>query len=109
MIDSVIDRQKDVLLLTIGLVVSVGFIHALIFGPEAAFTAELIPTEVRATGSSLGKQLRIVFGGGIAPLVATSLMGLGSGFTPVVLYFEAMALLALIGVLMAVESYKRAL
>jgi metabolite-proton symporter len=102
-------QQKDVLLLIIGLVVSVGFIHALIFGPEAAFTAELFPTEVRASGSSLGKQLGIVFGGGIAPLVATSLMGPTTGFTPVVLYFEAMALLALIGILFAPENYKRPL
>jgi metabolite-proton symporter len=102
-------QQKDVLLLMIALVVSVGFIHALIFGPEAAFTAELFPTEVRATGSSLGKQLGIVLGGGIAPLVATSLMGPETGFTPVVIYFEVMALLAFIGVLLASESYKRAL
>jgi MHS family shikimate/dehydroshikimate transporter-like MFS transporter len=53
--------------------------------------------------------LGIVLGGGIAPLVATSLMGPETGFTPVVIYFEVMALLAFIGVLLASESYKRAL
>jgi len=102
-------QQKDVLLLMVGIVVGVGFIHALIFAPEAAFSAELFPTEVRVTGSSLGKQLGIICGGGIAPLIATSLMGPGGSFLPVIIYFEAMALLAFIGMLMAPENYKRAL
>jgi len=102
--------QKDVVLLVLALVVAVGIIHALMFAPEAAFSAELFPTEVRVTGSSLGKQLGIICGGGIAPLVATSLMGPGAGsFTPGILYFEAMALLAFVGVLFAPENFKRAL
>ena len=101
--------QKDVLLLVLALVVAVGFIHALIFAPEAAFSAELFPTEVRVSGSSLGKQLGIICGGGFAPLIATSLMGQGLGFMPVILYFEAIAVLALIGTLIAPENYKRAL
>src|SRR6202034_1867857 len=49
-------QQGDFLLL-IGIVVGVGFLHGLIFAPEAAFTAELFPTEVRVSGGSLGKQL----------------------------------------------------
>jgi MFS family permease len=101
-------QQKDVLLLVLALVVAVGFIHALIFAPEAASSAELYPTEVRVSGSSLGKQLGIICGGGIAPLVATSLMGPGGSFMPVILYFEAIALLAFIGMLMAPENFKRA-
>jgi len=102
-------QQNDVLLLVLALVVAVGFIHALMFAPEAAFTAELFPTEVRVSGSSLGKQLGIIFGGGIAPLVATSIMGPSGSYMPVILYFEAMALLAFIGMLLAPENFKRAL
>jgi MFS family permease len=102
-------QQKDVVLLMIGLIVAVGFLHALIFAPEAAFTAELFPTEVRVSGGSLGKQLGIICGGGIAPLVATSLMAQSSSFMPVIVYFEAMAALAFVGILFAPENYKRAL
>jgi MFS transporter, MHS family, shikimate and dehydroshikimate transport protein len=102
-------QQKDVVLFVFALVIAVGFIHALMFAPEAAFTAELFPTEVRVTGGSLGKQLGIIFGGGIAPLVATSLMRQGASFTPVIVYFEVMAVLAFIGILIAPENYKRAL
>jgi len=100
---------KDPMLLIMGLVVSIGIIHALMFAPEAAFTAELFPTEVRVSGSSLGKQMGIILGGGIAPLVGTALMGSSGNFTPVILYFEAIAVCAFIGILLAPESAKRAL
>ncbi|WP_167770515.1 MFS transporter [Bradyrhizobium niftali] len=99
--------SKDPTLLITGLVVSIGIIHALMFAPEAAFTAELFPTEVRVSGSSLGKQLGIILGGGIAPLVGTALMGSSGSFTPVILYFEAIAACAFIGILLAPESAKR--
>ncbi len=101
--------ERNVMYLLLGLAVSIGLIHALMFAPEAAFSAELFPTEVRVSGSSLGKQLGIIFGGGMAPLIATSLMGNDTSFTPVVLYFEVIAVLAFIGILLAPENYKRAL
>jgi hypothetical protein len=100
---------KEPLAIMAGFVVSLGLIHALMFAPEAAFTAELFPTSVRVSGSSLGKQLGIVLGGGLAPLIGTALMGSGTSFTPVVLYFEAIACLALLGVFLAPENSRKAL
>ena len=98
--------MKNVLYFIIALVFSIGFMHALIFAPEAAFISEQFPTEVRVTGASIGKQLGVVLGGGIAPLVATSMMGHGSSFSSVYIYFWIMAALAFIGVLFARESSK---
>lgn len=100
---------KDTLLLIGGLVVSIGIIHALMFAPEAAFTAELFPTEVRVSGSSVGKQFGIILGGGLAPLIGTALMGTSGSFTPVIVYFEVIAALALAGILLAPENAKREL
>ena len=102
-------QLQNVLYVGLGLVVSIGLIHSMMFAPEAAFTAELFPTEVRVSGASLGKQLGIIFGGGLAPLVATSLMGDGASFLPVIIYFEVIAVVALIGVFVAPENHKRAL
>ncbi|RAI42875.1 MFS transporter [Rhodoplanes roseus] len=102
--------MKDPLLLILGLVVSIGLIHGLMFAPEAAFTAELFPTEIRVSGSSLGKQFGIIFGGGMAPLVATWLMGqAGGSTTPVILYFEAIAAMAFVGMLLAPDKAKKVL
>jgi len=98
--------MKNVLYFIVALVFSIGFMHALIFAPEASFIAEQFPTEVRVTGASVGKQLGVVLGGGIAPLVATSLMGHGSSFLSVFWYFWIMAFFALAGVLLARESSK---
>lgn len=102
-------QSQNMTLIVLGLVGAIGVVHALMFAPEAAFTAELFPTEVRSSGGSLGKQLGIVLGGGCAPLVATALMGGDHSFTPVVWYFEALAACAFIGILFAPESFKRAL
>ncbi|MBQ0925218.1 MFS transporter [Saccharopolyspora endophytica] len=51
---------------------------AAVFGPMAAFCAELFPTRVRYTGVSLGYQSGSVLGGGLSPVVATALLT-GSG------------------------------
>ncbi|WP_347554397.1 MFS transporter [Robbsia sp. KACC 23696] len=102
-------ETRNITLLIFGMVVSIGLVHALMFAPEAAFTAEQFPTEVRSSGGSLGKQLGIVFGGGCAPLVATALMGHGGSLSAVVWYFEAIAVCAFFGILLAPESARRML
>lgn len=100
---------KDPTLIVGGLVISIGVIHALMFAPEAAFSAELFPTEIRVTGSSLGKQFGIILGGGIAPLVGTTLMWATGSFGSVIVYFEVIAACALVGIWLAPESAKRRL
>jgi metabolite-proton symporter len=54
-------------------------LHAIMYGPMGAFIAEMFGTERRYTGASLGYQIASVFGGGLAPLVATSLLAAGGG------------------------------
>jgi len=45
----------------------------LVNGPQAAFFAELFSTDVRYSGVSLAYQGGAIFGGGIAPMIATAL------------------------------------
>jgi hypothetical protein len=49
------------------------FFGAMMYGPQAALFAELFDTNVRYSGASLGYQLGAIFGGALAPIVATSL------------------------------------
>jgi MFS family permease len=97
----------NVLYLILAITFAIGVVHALMFAPEAAFTAELFPTEIRVSGASLSKQVGIVLGGGFAPLIAASLMGHGTSFTLVILYFTAITVAAFVGVLLAKECYKK--
>jgi MHS family shikimate/dehydroshikimate transporter-like MFS transporter len=60
-------------------IVTSGVIHSAMYGPMAAFMAEMFGTGTRYTGTSLGYQLASVIGGGFGPLIATSLLALGGG------------------------------
>jgi MFS family permease len=50
-----------------------GILHAIMWGPQAAFIAEQFPTRVRYAGASLAFTLAGVFAGGLAPLAFTAL------------------------------------
>jgi MFS family permease len=47
---------------------------AMMYGPQAAFVAEMFTTDVRYSGASLGYQLGAIIGGGFAPIIATALL-----------------------------------
>jgi MFS family permease len=60
---------------TIVLAVGSGFfIHAFMYGPQAAFITEQFPTRLRYAGSSLAYTWVGILGGGIAPLIFASLL-----------------------------------
>ncbi len=78
---------------------------AAMYGPQAAFFAELFGTNVRYSGASLGSQLAAPFAGGLAPLIATALLGWSGGWPwPVALYMIAMVLITFTSVLLAAET-----
>lgn len=67
-------------LLNTGSPLAIGFaicaaliVHAMMYGPQAAFIAEQFPTRVRYAGSSLAYTLAGIVGGGIAPVVFATL------------------------------------
>lgn len=65
--------------LLITVIVGLGLIHPLMYGPMATLFAELFPPRVRYSGASLGYSIGAILGGGFAPLIFTSLLGLGLG------------------------------
>ena len=72
------------------------------YGPQAAFLAELFGTRVRYSGASLGSQLSSVIGGGLSPFIATALLPYGRG--ALASYIIAMALVTIASVLIASET-----
>ena len=78
--------------------------HAAMYGPQAAFIAELFSTKLRYSGASMGYQIAGVLGGGIAPLVSIALASaFGTAFA-VSFYVLAMVALTLVALAMAPET-----
>lgn len=81
--------------------------HAAMYGPQAAFFSELFGTNVRYSGASIGYQLASPFAGGIAPMVATVLLKWSDNQSwPVSIYIIATAVITVISVLLAAETFQ---
>ena len=94
-------------LIWLALIVALTAVAAM-YGPQAAFFSELFGTTVRYSGASLGSQLAAPFAGGLAPLIATVLLGWSGGQPwPVALYMIGMVLITFCSVFLAVETVQR--
>lgn len=71
-------------------------IQGLIFGPFAAFTAEVFPTRIRYTGASLSYQTAATLGAGLTPMIAALLYNLSghTSTTLITLFFMATLVLS---------------
>ncbi|WP_344027152.1 MFS transporter [Pseudonocardia kongjuensis] len=102
-----IDTQSfalTALAVTVGLV-----LHGAMYGPQAAFLSELFGTKVRYSGISIGYQLASVFAGGLAPLIAASLLvATGSGYA-IAAYIAASSVVTIIAVAAYSETRTRRL
>ncbi|THD59866.1 MAG: MFS transporter [Phenylobacterium sp.] len=74
--------------------------HALMYGPQAAFIAELFPTRMRYSGASLAYQATSIFAGSLAPIIAVFLLDRYKSWLPIALY------LAVAGAISAFSAWK---
>ncbi|MEV6986420.1 MFS transporter [Sphaerisporangium sp. NPDC051017] len=75
--------------------------HAAMYGPQAAFIAELFSTRLRYSGSSLGYQPAGVAGGALAPIIAIVLLDRFSTTTAISLYLLASLAITALGLAIA--------
>ncbi len=79
--------------------------YASMYGLQSQLYAAQFPTPVRYTGMSLGIQIAAALGGGLAPVVATTLLASYGSLTAVGVYISCLALIsATCGWLMKPES-----
>ena len=92
----------------IALAVSVAqFFNAMMYGPQAAFFAEMFSTKVRYSGASLAYQFGAILGGAMAPLIATSLLAVsGDGFL-ISVYIAVAAVISLLSIMQLEETLQR--
>jgi MFS transporter, MHS family, shikimate and dehydroshikimate transport protein len=95
-------------LIIVAMVVGLNLFHDAMYGPQAAFFAELFSTGVRYSGASMGYQFGSVLAGGFAPLIATSLLAANDG-RPwyIVAYFVAVSAVTFLAAYLAPETCPR--
>jgi len=99
-----VDRANGI---SIVMAVVIGYlIHALMFGPQAAFVTEQFPTRVRYAGSSLAYTLAGIVGGAFAPLAMASLLQVYRTTTGISWYIEVTLCVTLVALLPARETAK---
>ena len=97
--------QKSYPLAVLAVTVALAF-HGLMYGPQAAFFAELFPTGVRYSGASIGYQVASVAAGAPAPLIAVAILEHNGGKTAgwLSLYLGLAALVTVIALIFARET-----
>ena len=96
-------KQPELIIVAVAVALTV---HAMMYGPQAAFIAEQFPTRVRYAGASLAYTLAGIVGGGIAPMVSTALLQ-GFGSSIAVSSYAAIASLITCAVLFMVRERAR--
>ena len=84
--------------------IAMNFGHGMMFGPESCDFPELFRPRVRYSRASFGFQLSAATGGGLAPIVATALVGYFGGTAGVSVMMIALALITLAAALAAPET-----
>jgi MFS family permease len=99
---------ESMVLIVLATVIGLNIGHDAMYGVQAAFFAESFSVTSRYTGAGVGYHLAAVFGGGIAPLVATALLATGSGGKVLIgVYMALMCLITVVAVLLARETKDR--
>ncbi|CAM3595649.1 MFS transporter [Kibdelosporangium persicum] len=97
---------KSVPLIAIDLIMILALQSAYI-GPQPAMFAELFPTELRYSGTSLSLTLGTILGGAVTPLVATALYGATGTSWSVTAYVVLISLITVVCQLALKETYHK--
>ncbi len=81
-------------------------VTAAMFGPQAAYFAELFPPQRRFAGFAFARELGSLLSGGPAPFVATALVAAYGSWWPVACYAIFLSLCTVIAIWFGPETYK---
>lgn len=100
-------RNPAIIAMTIAAAASFG--HGIMFGPEAAWVAELFASRLRYSGASVGFQVGAALSGGLTPVAAAALFGWSGATWPISLYLIALAGATLAATFAAPETARQQL
>lgn len=90
---------RDLALINLAMIIALGFVYAALYGPQGSLFSAQFPAEVRYSGISIAVQVSGAIGGGLAPIIATSLLALGNKDPSYISYY-----LSTLGILAAIGS-----
>ena len=99
-------NTKSTFLIVLATIVGLSVAHAAVYGVQGSFYAELFGTRVRYSGASFSYQISGIFGGALAPLIATWLYPKG-GTTLIAAYVAAVCALSVLCYALASETYRK--
>ena len=79
---------------------------SMMYGPQAAFLAEMFSTRVRYSGASLGYQIGAILGGALTPMIATALVARFDSAFPVSVYIGLACAITVASVIMLHETHR---
>jgi len=98
---------KEWLWIALAFILARAWVTAAMFGPQAAYFAELFPPQRRFAGFAFARELGSLLAGGPAPFIATALVAWASGaWWPVAVYVVILSLLTAFAVYCGPETYQ---
>jgi len=84
-------------------------VTAAMFGPQAAYFAELFPPQRRFAGFAFARELGSLLAGGPAPFVAAALVAWSGTWWPVACYAAALAVMTAFAIWCGPETYEESI
>src|SRR5215470_1599566 len=97
---------KEWIWIALAFILARAVVTAAMFGPQAAYFAELFPPQRRFAGFAFARELGSLLAGGPAPFVAAALVAAYGSWWPVACYAMFLSLCTVIAVWVGPETYK---
>jgi MFS family permease len=100
---------KEWIWIALAFIVARAVVTAAMFGPQAAYFAELFPPQRRFAGFAFARELGSLLAGGPAPFVATALVAMSGSWWPVACYAALLSGLTAIAIWAGPETYEESI
>ncbi|MCA6109406.1 MFS transporter [Bradyrhizobium cenepequi] len=97
---------KEWIWIAVAFILARAVVTAAMFGPQAAYFAELFPPQRRFAGFAFARELGSLLAGGPAPFVATALVAAYGSWWPVACYAMFLSLCTVIAIWIGPETYR---
>jgi MFS family permease len=100
---------KQWLWIALAFILARAVVSAAMFGPQAAYFAELFPPQRRFAGFAFARELGSLLAGGPAPFVATALVAWSGSWWPVACYAMFLSVCTVIAIWAGPETYQESI